>query len=635
MPSIFSCQRGFAFLCIFLFSSMFWIACGPSQTPCTTQADCLGHQLCLDAICTERCTQNTDCTTQQQCSRSTGRCQRTKESVISREKHPIEHSSAAEKTHDAGEHQASHCGNGRIDPNEECDGSDIGEKNCQTEGFLGGTLRCKACKVDRSSCTTHGKKKAFGQLCKESKECKTGLLCITRPGDAKGYCTARCSTSQKCPSLPAGASCILKTSQSNICGWGCTPGDKDCPSGLNCLPLGSSHICAGGQPLPPPQCGNNKTEANEECDGVDLSTQTCLTQGFVGGTLRCSSTCTWDISGCKMPPTLPKFGKKCTAGSCGAGLLCVNFGSGRSHCTAHCSSSKPCPASQPAATCSIQLQGGGQVCGWSTTTGAPPICGNGLIEPGEDCDKTSMGATCKGLGYTGGSLGCSAQCTYTTSTCTGTSTCQLPARTCTQGCSQIVQFLPMQGTGYRALHGARLSWAKRSTMLYVKYASAAVDCAFKGTAPLGLGDMSLQNGGTPTDTSGRLRHPKGTHVNGNDMDIAYYQVHTSNNNLRPVCAHVTQGKDQYRCVAKPHLLDAKKSAFFIAKLLESNAVRVIGVDGKVGPLISAAMQQLYAEKWISKSTLDAFNQGTVTWEETDKGRGWYRFHHHHLHVSFR
>jgi agmatine/peptidylarginine deiminase len=47
-------------------------------------------------------------------------------------------------------------------------------------------------------------------------------------------------------------------------------------------------------------------------------------------------------------------------------------------------------------------------------------CGNGVVEDGEACDFYLNGATCKSLGYAGGTLKCSSQCTLDTSDC-GTS----------------------------------------------------------------------------------------------------------------------------------------------------------------------------------------------------------------------
>ncbi len=46
------------------------------------------------------------------------------------------------------------------------------------------------------------------------------------------------------------------------------------------------------------------------------------------------------------------------------------------------------------------------------------VCGNGLVETGEQCDLNNMsGATCTSLGYTEGTLSCSIRCTYEVNQC--------------------------------------------------------------------------------------------------------------------------------------------------------------------------------------------------------------------------
>lgn len=40
-----------------------------------------------------------------------------------------------------------------------------------------------------------------------------------------------------------------------------------------------------------PVCGNGVLEAGEVCDGADLGGETCVSQGFSGGTLTCNNTC--------------------------------------------------------------------------------------------------------------------------------------------------------------------------------------------------------------------------------------------------------------------------------------------------------------------------------------------------------
>jgi hypothetical protein len=49
----------------------------------------------------------------------------------------------------------------------------------------------------------------------------------------------------------------------------------------------------------------------------------------------------------------------------------------------------------------------------------PPACGNGIVDPGEQCDGGNLnGFSCVDLGYSGGTLGCDpVTCTYDASSC--------------------------------------------------------------------------------------------------------------------------------------------------------------------------------------------------------------------------
>ncbi|MDY0003180.1 MAG: DUF4215 domain-containing protein [Polyangia bacterium] len=96
------------------------------------------------------------------------------------------------------------CGDGNVDPGEQCDGSQYAGLTCEDFCYTGGSLSCTStCQIDTSSCT----------------------------GDL-------------------------------------------------------------------PTCGDNQAGCDEECDGSDKRSQTCATLGFTGGSLGCSQSCTFDVSGC-------------------------------------------------------------------------------------------------------------------------------------------------------------------------------------------------------------------------------------------------------------------------------------------------------------------------------------------------
>lgn len=431
---------------------------------------------------------------------------------------------------------------------------------------------------------------------------------------------------------------------------------------------GAAPADAGGeQGASAPGCGNGVLEQGEACDGVNLGGVTCADLGFAGGTLACTAACQHDPSGCQAPADGRQFGERCGGswGSCGAGLLCVQFnesGSEEGYCTAECSETSPCPGSPAGAQCVFQLVSSGKtICGFLCdavnptcpaglsctysqdggyhycSTDPPPQCGNNVVEMGEECDGTDLGnMSCKGFGYASGTLGCDAQCRYDKDACTGPSSCaNLPPRDCTGGdafCSKLVLFSPTQDTGYAVTHGNSYSYLRQDTMMLIKYAAASVACMVPGSFPIGLGDMSMSNGGTPADAAGNLRHPQGTHVNGLDIDVAYYQVGQPNNNLRAVCPHTQNNQEQYHCVGPPTILDAKRSALFLAKVFESSRVRVVGVDGQIGPVLVAEAKSLHSQGMISTDALNAF-ASKLAYETSDTGAGWYLFHHHHFHLS--
>lgn len=82
----------------------------------------------------------------------------------------------------------------------------------------------------------------------------------------------------------------------------------------------------------PPSCGNNIIEWTESCDGNNLNSETCETQGFDWGTLSCSPSCTFDTTSCITNVPAPICGNAIieVGESCDTSNLnwqtCSNFG---------------------------------------------------------------------------------------------------------------------------------------------------------------------------------------------------------------------------------------------------------------------------------------------------------------------
>ncbi len=345
------------------------------------------------------------------------------------------------------------CGDGVKDPGEACDGGDLGGQSCQGLGLPGGTLGCAAdcSSLDTSTCDAPAScgdgVKDPGEACDGddlgSSNCMTegfpggSLACL---GNCSGFDTSGCEANPACgDGVKNGAEAC---DGSDLGGASCMT--QGFPGGaLACLTNCTGFDTSGCDPNP--ACGDGVKNGAETCDGDDLGGETCMTQGFPGGTLACVGNCSaFDTSGCDPNPFCGdgvKNGAETCDGNDLGGATCQTqgFDGGSLACLGNCMGfdTSGC-TSNP--VCGDNMQEGAEVCDGTDLAGetcvtqgfdsgtlacqgncmgfdtsgcmSGPVCGNNQAEAGETCDGSDLGgATCSDFnGYEGNGLACNANC---------------------------------------------------------------------------------------------------------------------------------------------------------------------------------------------------------------------------------
>lgn len=186
------------------------------------------------------------------------------------------------------------CGNGVIDPEEQCDGDDLNGQTCDAGDRNPGGITCSAtCQIDRSSC---------GGFCGDGIQQATWESC-----DGSDFGGAGCSN--HAPGSTGGTLACTNSCEADV--TRCTV------------------------------CGDNVIDSGEQCDTGNNNDETCDSLGAgIGGELRCTGSCQFDVSNC---------------GSCGDGV-CQFAGTENSvTCANDCAYSKV--AAGAIATCALRGPG--------------------------------------------------------------------------------------------------------------------------------------------------------------------------------------------------------------------------------------------------------------------------------------
>ncbi len=336
----------------------------------------------------------------------------------------------------------SNCGDEFIDPGEQCDGSNLQQQTCTSLGHYDaeGVLSCTAgCLYDVSDC---GGKCGDGVI-ENAEECDglnlQGNSCVTF-----GYTTGTLSCSPSCTMNVSGCS--------SQCGNGLFESGEACDDG-NLLPedgcdqfcvVEAGWSCSETSPsICTFSCGDGVVSGTETCDGTNFEGVTCQTEGYYGGEMVCTPTCTIDDSACvaagRCGDALIQggFGEDCDGDNLG-GETCMTLGytSGTLTCDSACGFDVSACVSECGngqleigEVCDDGNAGPGDGCdlcgieaGWSCTTDSPsvctPLCGDGMVLGDEECDGVNLNSqTCNTRGFPGGVISCTQTCRFDFSTC--------------------------------------------------------------------------------------------------------------------------------------------------------------------------------------------------------------------------
>jgi len=224
------------------------------------------------------------------------------------------------------------CGNGALDPGEQCDGINLNGATCASRGFASGTLSCSSsCTFSTGQCSNCGNNVInAGEFCDGT---ALGGGTCTQQGCTGGgvlACNATCSAYNK-------TGCINCPS--------CN-GNSICDAGEDCN--GCPGDCIGGT-TSGAVCGNGKCEAGngEDClscasdcngsQGGKPSSRYCCGDGAGSGPISCSdSRCTASGRTCTTVPSVP---------------------------TSYCCGNDTCQASENCSNCATDCTAPSETCG--------------------------------------------------------------------------------------------------------------------------------------------------------------------------------------------------------------------------------------------------------------------------------
>ena len=190
------------------------------------------------------------------------------------------------------------CGDGVVEGNEDCDGTNLDDQTCMTQGFDGGDLSCD------DDCRHFNTSECWFNFCGNGSIQGDEVCDLTATGDetciTQGFESGTLSCNANCSDYD--------TSTCGVCGDMVINGAEDCEGAslgnTDCVDLGfeggtlSCLTDCSFDTSDCSMCGDGAATGFEPCDGADLGGQTCASLGLEGGNLACAAGCIYDFSGC-------------------------------------------------------------------------------------------------------------------------------------------------------------------------------------------------------------------------------------------------------------------------------------------------------------------------------------------------
>ena len=161
--------------------------------------------------------------------------------------------------------------------------------------------------------------------------------------------------------------------------------------------------------------------------------------------------------------------------------------------------------------------------------------------------------------------------------------------------------------GYFIATETRYTYIRKDLSMLIAWAACRMKESYPGIAPIGLYDMSEQDGSTPGTDEGQPRHPAKSFEQGTQFATAYYQT-DGDNGMQNVCGDGSDAygcgtagtfNDGFECTTSETIVDLDQQLAFLELLAEHPDFEQVGVEESVGESLETSGYDVgYGVGWL-------------------------------------